>query len=308
MTPAQPQMKLAVIHIKDLDVYNAVYDKSSSVTFYVDGKSLPLSYTNKSVLLDKESLDKVVVKNTTTRIVAWKNKLTGEQLSPKEYTLKCEALLEQFDADGDEWANIDAEYAWKKWSQGWEAVREYDEHVVKPLIEIVEVTIDTGSKNISPIWSIETLPDEKRLFSLDIYAATKEAFIAACNKWEATYEIPSHSGLRYAKVDGEYVFQEEWKGAFHGTLAKAKAREKEVKEDVEKSVAVVVSKKRGLLLTNLELAEVHKQLVGIQNTVRGLSVKQGGSEDRQSVVSRLSKLIASVASSAKEKLDKQVGM
>lgn len=302
--PSLPQFKLAVVYIKDLDVYNAVYDKSSSVTFYVDEQPLPLSYTKKSVLLDKESLDKVVVKTSQTHIVKWKNNITGEELAPDEYTCKCEKLLLEYDNDSDEWSSIDAEYAWKKWSQGWESERTTETSNVKPVIEIVEVTIDTGSKHISPIWSINTLPDEKRLFALDVFAAAKEAFTDACYKWEARYEIPSHSGLRYAKVEGEYVFQVEWKGEFHGTLGQTKTREKEIREEVEKSVAIAVANKRGLLFSDLELAEVYKQLINIQKSVTDLSVKQGSSEDKRSVVSRLNTLVKAIAGMAKEKLDK----
>lgn len=302
--PSLPQFKLAVVYIKDLDVYNAVYDKSSGVTFYVGEQPLPLSYTKKSVLLDKESLDKVVVKTSQTHIVKWKNNVTGEELQPDEYTRKCEELTLEYDDDSEEWSSIDAEYTWKKWSRGWEAERVTETSEVKPVIEIVEVTIDTGSKHISPIWSINTLPDEKRLFVLDVFSAAKEAFISACDKWEAKYEIPSNSGLRYAKVDGEYVFQAEWKGEFHGTLEQAKTREKEIQEEVEKSVAVVVSKKRGLLLSDLELAEVYKQLIIIKSGVAELSVKQCSSEDKTAVVSRLNGLVKSIAHMAKEKLDK----
>lgn len=301
--PSLPQFKLAVVYIKDLDVYNAVYDKSSSVTFYVGEQPLPLSYTKKSVLLDKESLDKVVVKTSQTHIVKWKNNITGEELLPEEYTRKCEDLLQECD-EMDEWSSIDAEYAWKKWSQGWVSEQVVETSEVKPVVEVVEVTIDTGSKHISPIWSINTLPDEKRLFVLDVFAAAKEAFTDACYKWEARYEIPSHSGLRYAKVDGEYVFQAEWKGEFHGTLEQAKTREKEIQEEVEKSVAVVVSKKRGLLLSDLELAEVYKQIIIIKSGVAELSVKQCSSEDKIAVVSRLNGLVKSIAHMAKEKLDK----
>ncbi len=303
-TPVAPQIKLAVIYIKDLDVYNAVYDKSSSVSFYVDEQKLPLSYTNKSVLLDKESLDKVIYKNTKTHVVKWKNTITGEELSPEEYSAKCSELFAAYNEDEEEWGDIDAEYAWKKWNQGWEVEREYEEEVIKPAIEIVEVTIDTGSKNISPIWSVDTLPDEKRLFSLDVFSAAKDAFIAACNKWEAKYEIPSHSGLRFAKVDGEYVFQVEWKGAFHGTLEKAKAREAEIKAEVESAVAIVVSKKRGVMFSDVELAEVYKQLSSIRSDVYNLPVKQSGSKDQQELVGRIGKLITSIANTAKEKLDK----
>ena len=303
--PKQPEYTLGVIYIKDLDNYVATYkDSSQYCTFEVDGEVLPLSYSTSSVVLDKEALDKVVVKTTNTFATHYED-VDGDKLSIEEYNKNITDLLEYYDEDSEEWSDIDSEYSYKKFSAKWHRKTETKVEFHKPTIKIVEVQISTGSKFITPVWSISSLPDEKRLYVLDIFSKAKAVFANICKEYEVKFEIPTHSAMQYAKVGGEYLFSgttDKYKTPMSGTLEVLKQKEQEIQAEIEHAVKVIVARQRGISLSKATFEEVHKGLRAIQSNIGQLDVKQKSYSAQRTVMQQISALLSSVEKAAAEKL------
>lgn len=307
-TPTLPTITLSVIYIKDLDVYNAVYEKSSSIQFWLDENTpLPLSYSNKSVLLDKESLNKVKYCTTTDVSVEYKNTLTGEQFSREQYLAKKESLTLGYDEDTEEWDSIDSEYAYKKWDQGWEVVRHTETSWHSPEIKVVEVQVSTGSKYIVPVWAVDTLPDEKRLYTLNVAAKALATFKAVCVKHEMSYNIPTHSGLTYAKVGDKYVWgngspfaTSKW-----GTLEDMQQAERDIEAEVERAVCAKIAEIKGVLLDNATIGDALNKAKSVRTLILEMDVKQKSASSRAAALNILSGFITALETQAVRELDKQ---
>lgn len=258
-------MKLEVIKLKDENVY--LCEKSPWGT-PIECAGLPVNCP----FTFAEPSDVVTVHRNPAPLLHWED-VNGDTLSSSEYAATC-TLLYKCDDDGD-WANIDDEYVYKKFKERWKAV--YGEpSITREPVEIVvtEVRTNSGHPEIKSLWNASTVLRERCLYSVNTDSFLVSYLNKQCAIRGLRLDVPTHSGIRFAKIEGKYPFPDnsDHKGRiFIGTLKQCEEHLSKLEELVNAAVTVAFAAKTNTTLMNAgqvaeSLRAVHSQLYSITAT------------------------------------------
>lgn len=270
--------------------------------YKLEDKCFNCGYSGSQVVVPKEQLNNIQREIPAKSTVIEYTLKDGSTCSVEDYQKAYAEWNTNFDEDGDLFfESLEQEYEAKK------SILPYQQS--KPVIEVTSVTyesigeievlgeqIDTGSKFITSAFDLGMLQfghGDNGAYKVDCLGVIKSELNITCNKngWEV--DIPSHSGIEYAKSDGKYLFtnNSEYKNIRPKVFAKlqdAKDYESILRTDIRKAVCTKCSKKD---LSDKELGIVYSELSSIRNRVINLDVKRKDESSQNSLASSIYKLM-----------------
>lgn len=258
-------MKLDVIKLVNEGVYLC---ENAPWGALVECSGLPV----KAPFTFSSEADVVVVRKQPAPLLRWEDS-NGDTLTPSEYATMCGCLY-KCDDDGD-WKNIDDEYAYKKFKERWKPIYGEPSEIREPIeLAITEVRTSSGHPAIKSLWNASTVPRERCLYSVNTDSFLVSYLNKQCAIKGLSLDVPTHSGIRYAKIEGKYSFPDNinHKGrAFIGTIAQCKEHISKLEELVNDAVTIAFATKTNTTLMNAgqvaeSLRAVHNQLYDITAT------------------------------------------
>jgi hypothetical protein len=267
----------------------------------VDG--LPVPNGNRFVVSDPSK----VIRVTKTRgsIVAYES-TEGEQLAPAAYDDKKATLLIGATTDNDDdWVfpNLDAEFEYRKFIARWKVV--FGPEVVTrtpATFELAEVRRNSGDPDIVSLWNAPHTNRDATLYSFNRATFGMKLVAELAKAHGLTLDQPNHSGLRFAKLDGAYAFDDSYgythgRETFIGTLETCKQEKAELEARVRSIVRGYVIKKEGKPLVNA--GDVLVALQHVQASLSVIATKGEASKDALSMArKRLRDLAAELVKDA----------
>jgi hypothetical protein len=209
--------------------YNVIFDTYSPKSVEIDGDIKSIRYITRS--------------SVVTHYVKVNS---DEVLSVEDYLDQERKLLAYADVDGD-FADIDREYDYKKFTRLWVPAVKVFESIGDPLnFAVIPTRFDTGSKYISSMYSYGGDP---KVFKLDLYSLAMDTFLEKMNELEVTttstpvrYENADHSCIRFAKLSNTYIFDRDFdydkNSTYKGTLEACKDLMNNIRKRIRDQIQV----------------------------------------------------------------------
>lgn len=282
-------IKLNAVHLIEDDVY-LIKQTYSFPRLQISGRIVETPG-----LFVVSNLDEVKVLNTPTpKIIHYMNKNTGEILNLENYTETLELLESKSDEDGI-FSDLDEEYAYKKFQQEWIPIKEKQPDYVLEQVEfeITEVRKNSGDPDIVSLWnSPNVINKNKAYFSLNRLAVAKKILTQLCAENQLELEIPNHSGLTYAKINGTYMFDKSYEynnSEYIETLEGCKNEKEKIYKRIKERVDIVLLKSVKLL----SIGEVLLDLENISSALNGYKVSKNDLEGARTSLRNLMKKVRS---------------
>jgi len=279
-------VKLQAIHIIEDDVY-LIKRMQTYPRLQISGHMVETP--GQFVVLNLDEV-KVVIK-PVPKVIHYVNKNTGEKLSLDEYDVNLRTLESKSDEDGI-FSDIDEEYAYKKILQEWIPVNEEQpEYIFEPVeFEIIEVRKNSEDSDIVSLWNSENvIKNGKAYYSIKSLSVAKKFLTQLCSENKLQVEIPTHSGLTYAKINGDYVFDKSYDykdDGYIGTLEECKQRKEDIYNRIKERVDFALLKKVKLL----SVGEVLLNLENILHILNGSVSKTNHQQARASLIGLINKV------------------
>lgn len=206
----------------------------------------------------------------------------GGELTPEEQKARLVELRARAEECDGDWifGDIDHEYEHKKFLAQWSPVFGPDVTVRTPVtFDITEVRTTSGDEDIQSLWNSSDTPDQCKLYQVNLDRVMIKAFREACEKAELSYDVPSHSALRFAKIEGSFAFNDAWnerKRPFIGTLKQCKAEKSQWVENVLRVVRTHAALKQQIPPKNI--GQLVIEMRAIQNKLISVQAKSGSSD------------------------------
>ena len=281
-------MQLNGILIKDL---NVVLVTTSFQRVWLGDEKLP---TNTKVTIPVDRLSDLHFKSNRIQLLGYTNGV--EQISPEEFSSRQAKILNGNDYED---LDLDGRYAYDKFFETYKQVFGQEVEERTPVeVNIVQVQFDTGSEFITECWSVQEVPNVNRLYKLNEHDAGISFFTTLVRELKLNVDLPNHSGLRFAKVDGSYVFGDEWElnKIFYGTLEMCKNRLEALTKDIKQIVQVQLAKKNGVSLAEGDWPELMVELEALRNSFRNVSSMKSTQSEYSACTTRIVKAINLVKS------------
>jgi len=183
----------------------------------------------------------------------------GDIKSVECFTSEKNALLVNATEDQEysgcySFSDLDEEFAYKRFCKTWTSVYDEDRVEKEPVtFELTEVRTNSGDPDIKSLWNAPNMEAKAHLYALDRNGLAIEAFDSKCLKLGLKFVIPNHSGVRYATIDGKYLFDDNMdfgRKLFVGTLEQCKQEKESIRRRVNRAVDLYVAKKNNVDLVN----------------------------------------------------------
>jgi len=124
-------------------------------------------------------------------------------------------------------------------------------------------------------------------------------FYEVCEKYgidKSRIEMPSHSGLRFAKIDDTYLtgaedFEKSMANQIIGTYEECIARMESARKRLDDIVSMHMAKRSQKVLDKNTVGELLKELIIVKNRISGLDVKQKDYSSQRSLNVKMNELI-----------------
>jgi hypothetical protein len=247
-------------------------------TFVINDK---ITITNESYGTHEYELHalpiKVTKKKATSTITHYVNS-DRIIISVNDYNKKLKELMAKgYEGNDDyEFDNLDDEYAYKKFVKTWEVQYEH-----KEIDEIVPFNVNgliySEYKEIIPLYQLGGEIDNP---ICNMLISPQEALKEICKELEIEFykdeekistkghyiQNASHSGIKYAKMNGNYIFtKESYEKAcsFRGTYEECVAKLKEYKGDIKKIIKNILFVEENKLVSKSERKILIQELTDI---------------------------------------------
>jgi hypothetical protein len=204
---------MQLTYFKDKDFYFFKVPYHQRDTILVDGKSLPQEVPYyKEIEVTSKTLPKIELVVTKTNVIAYKDS-KGAEITPEAYQLTIIALTAGATEDEGQlvFDDLDEEYKYKKFVREYQAVYGTTSTITEVKTTVVQAMISTGSPYLSAVFRTDS--DNPHLVSYN----KSQHQLDVVRAWDKTngvnVEIPTHSHLKYAKVNGKYVFDAQYEKA-----------------------------------------------------------------------------------------------
>jgi hypothetical protein len=283
-----------------LYIVKPIYNRS----LFVNGKPLVDSLrgtSNSSDLITiSEKPETITYKNTSRKLIGYDNVEEMTTIGLNEYnkilekidsTRKYDEDLEQYDYD-----TLEDEVFAVRFHRTHKAIYENIEDVRNMEIEIIEYPV-SAYKNIVPLHSM----DAKHILETNCKFTpnNNELFFEVCASFgidKSRIDIPTHSGLRYVKIDNSYVsgmedFEKTASLAIINTYEKCIDRMNDNRKKLEELVSFHLAKQSQKKLDKSTVGQLLIELQHLQNSVRSLDVKAKEYNSQRSILNRVGELI-----------------
>lgn len=245
---------------------------------------------------DPHQLRRVVP--TRTEVVGYVSADHMAGLSVERYNELRSQLLEPAGGDEDGFLNIDDEYAYKKFMRDWSPETLVRPATYEPVdFQVTEIRRDSGDPDIRSLWNDAKLADQRKMYRVSRLHVAHNTLKQLAAKHGLDVEIPNHSGIRFAKIEGAYSFDDSMdftRGVdFIGTVEQCKAEKARIVKLVEAPALAAAAKKRGLAVAPASAGEIREKLIRVRAAVLALHLKQS-SPSRHGALGLLGEVIAAL--------------
>ena len=207
-------------------------------------------------------------------------------------------LTREWDEDSEEftYSNLEDEVFALRFARTYKPIYESVDEVHNLEIEFIEYPV-SAYKNIIPLYSL----DAANVFETKCKFVPNniEMFFEVCTTFgidKSRIDIPTHSGLRYAKIDDTYLTgaeeAEKSSGATTiGTYDECLSRMNSNRQKLEDMVSMHLAKRSQKVLDKGTVGELLKELLALKGRVSGLDVKQKDYNSQRSLVTKMNELI-----------------
>jgi hypothetical protein len=294
-------IKIQVIHLTEEECYLV---KLGSTFNHFEVSGLRVHGYQESVTV--KSLDEIKCYRTIpSTITHFEN--NGTIMSNSDYKNSVDKLLSKGEDQFDDYVfdSLDDEYRYKKFIRDWRPVysASYEERTPLEFV-ITEIRTNSGDPDIVSLWNSPTLNDN-RLYSFDRHNFSLKHFKELCEEKQLNYDIPNHGGIRYAKIEMAYIFDDsvnyDRSPTFIGTLEQCKECKNSIAKYIENKVLLCTAK-------NTELLNSKEVLGKIQKVTGNLVKVQPVSKSRDSlntVIIELNSLAAKIEADISNKVKEE---
>lgn len=265
-----------------LYVVKTIYNK----TLIVNGKPLVDALRGTSngpdLITISEKPETITYKNTSRKLIGYDNVEDMTTIGLSEYNKILEKInsTREYDEDSGQYdyATLEDEIFAVRFFRTHKAIYESVEEVHNLEFEIIEYPV-SAYKNILPLHSM----DAKHVFETNCKFTpnNNELFFEVCESFgidKSRIDIPTHSGLRFVKIDGSYVggmedFDRTSNLAIIATYEKCIDRMNDNRKKLEDLISFHIAKQSKKKVNDATVGNLLTQLQYLQNSVRSLDVK-----------------------------------
>ena len=253
-------MKVKGYVIKDSDTKVVILEKAGLYKNLKTGNFIPKSISDPKKEVIVEEWEDLILLHKRRIPHRYVNKDSLEEITFTSYKDKLNKLLEKTTDRCDygemEWESLEDEFAYRKFVSSHETlyktVYEEEEIVVE---KIKEVSLETGNPFIKSLFCEGHKYHEIDVFEYDRPSACKDilknkmkelgvkyigdrSWINGNDLREKEWDNSSHSGIRFARLSGKYIFGREWeiKHSPKGTLENMRGMYAKDKKAIEETV------------------------------------------------------------------------
>lgn len=283
-----------------LYVVKTIYNRA----LIVNGKPLVDALrgtSNGSDLITISEKPETITYTTSSRnLIGYDNVENMTTISVKEYNKILERINESRtyneELDEEVYNTIEDEVFATRFFRTYKAIYENVEEIHNMEIEIIEYPV-SQYKNIVPLHSM----DAKHILETNCKFTpnNNELFFEVCASYgidKSRIDIPTHSGLRFVKIDGSYVsgmedFEKTASLSIINTYEKCIERMNDNRKKLEDLISFHLAKQSQKKVNDATVGNLLIQLQHLQNSVRSLDVKAKEYNSQRSISTRIGELI-----------------
>lgn len=283
-----------------LYVVKTIYNK----TLIVNGKPLVDALRGTSngaeLVTISEKPETIIYKNTSRKLIGYDNVEGMTTIGLNEYNKILEKIesTREFDEDSQEYyyATLEDEVFAVRFFRTHKAIYETVEDVYNLEIEIIEYPV-SAYKNIVPIHSMDAnhILETNCKFTPN----NNELFFEVCASYgidKSRIDIPTHSGLRFVKIDGSYVsgmedFDKTASLSIISTYEKCIDRMNDNRKKLEDLISFHTAKQSQKKVNDATVGNLLTQLQHVANSVRSLDVKAKEYNSQRAILTKVVELI-----------------
>ena len=283
-----------------LYVVKTIYNK----TLIVNGKPLVDALRGTSngaeLVTISEKPETIIYKNTIRKLIGYDNTEDMTTIGLTEYNKILEKInsTREYDEDSEQYdyATLEDEVFAVRFFRTYKAIYESVEEIHNMEIEIIEYPV-SQYKNIVPLHSM----DAKHILETNCKFTpnNNELFFEVCASFgidKSRIDIPTHSGLRFVKIDGSYVsgmedFEKTSSLSIISTYEKCIDRMNDNRKKLEDLISFHIAKQSQKKVSDATIGNLLTQLQHLQNSVRSLDVKAKEGNSQRSILTRVGELI-----------------
>lgn len=269
----------------------------------VNGKSVadPLrGFRSGELIVIAEKPESITYKTSQRTLIGYRNSETGKTVSVEDYkAIDAKiALTREYDEDSEEftYADINDEVFAIRFYRTHTAIYKSVEEVVNMEIEFIEYPV-SAYNCIIPLYSL----DANNVFETKckFVPNNTELFFEVCASYgidKSRIDIPSHSSLRYVKIDDKFVtgmedFEKTANITIIGAYDECVARMNSNRKKLEDVISFHIAKQSQKVLDKTTVGHLLTQLKILQNSVYGLDVKQKEYSSQKKISNQINELI-----------------
>lgn len=283
-----------------LYVVKTIYNK----TLIVNGKPLVDALRGTSngaeLVTISEKPETIIYKNTIRKLIGYDNTEDMTTIGLSEYNKILEKinLTREYDEDSEQYdyATLEDEVFAVRFFRTYKAIYESVEEIHNMEIEIIEYPV-SQYKNIVPLHSM----DAKHILETNCKFTpnNNELFFEVCASFgieKSRIDIPTHSGLRFVKIDGSYVsgmedFDKTASLSIISTYEKCIDRMNDNRKKLEDLISFHIAKQSQKKVSDATIGNLLTQLKILQNSVYGLDVKAKECNSQRAISNKIAELI-----------------
>ncbi len=270
--------------------------------YKVGDTELTCGYSGSQIVIPVDDLYEIQKILPATKVGIGYTLKDGTECSIEEFNRGSSELHSYFDDDYEDYnfESLEQEYEVKKRAEKYQgATCIYQDNPVAyedvTDIEVVGEQCDTGSDFISSAFDVGMLnfSRDSGAFKVESLSVVLNEVVNISKKNDWALDVPSHSGIEYVKLSGNYLFTnnsqyKNMRPKIFKELSKAQSYEKELRENTRKLVLTKCSKD---LISGKELGHVYKELCNLKTRVGKLDIKQRDESSKKGVLASMEKLI-----------------
>jgi hypothetical protein len=283
-----------------LYVVKTIYNK----TLIVNGKPLVDALRGTSngaeLVTISEKPETIIYKNTSRKLIGYDNVEDMTTIGLNEYNKILEKIesTREYDEDSEQYdyATLEDEVFAVRFFRTYKAIYESVEEIHNMEIEIIEYPV-SQYKNIVPLHSM----DAKHILETNCKFTpnNNELFFEVCASFgidKSRIDIPTHSGLRFVKIDGSYVsgmedFDKTASLSIISTYDKCIDRMNDNRKKLEDLISFHIAKQSQKKVSDATIGNLLTQLKILQNSVYGLDVKAKECNSQRAISNKIAELI-----------------
>lgn len=283
-----------------LYVVKTIYNK----TLIVNGKPLVDALRGTSngaeLVTISEKPETIIYKNTSRNLIGYDNVENMSTIGLREYNKILEKVNESRTynelVDEEVYNTIEDEVFATRFFRTYKPIYENIEEIHNMDIEIIEYPV-SQYKNIVPLHSM----DAKHILETNCKFTpnNNELFFEVCASFgidKSRIDIPTHSGLRFVKIDGSYVsgmedFDKTASLSIISTYDKCIERMNDNRKKLEDLISFYLAKQSQKKVNDATVGNLLTQLQHLQNSVRSLDVKAKEYNSQRAILTKVGELI-----------------